>query len=143
MFRLGRIRDRRYCDGVARKPKTFTREQLESRKDKAVRFTRDVLGDAERASEIEDESLDDYAARRHMQLSNPERRHIVPRKTVDDYRAEIAELKDEVKELEDENEDLQEQLDQISEIVAPEVEDETDEVDEEDADTGDGDDEPD
>jgi len=127
---------------VARKPKTFTREQLESRKDKAIRFTRDVLGDPERASEIADESVDDYADRRHMQLSNPGRMHTVPRKTVDEYRAEIAELKDEVRELEDENEDLQEQLDQISEIVAPEDEADEDE-DEEEADTGDGDDEPD
>lgn len=128
---------------MARKPKTYTREQIESGKDKAVRFTRDVLGDAERASEIEDESLDDYAARRHLQLSNPERRHIVPRKTVDDYRAEIAELKEEVKELEGENEDLQEQLDQITDIVAPESEDETDEDEDEEADSGDGDDESD
>jgi len=45
-------------------PKVLTREQLGSRKEKAVRFTRDVLGDPEPAEEVADESLEDYAARR-------------------------------------------------------------------------------
>jgi len=40
--------------------KPLTRAQLESRKEKAVRFTRDVLGDPDRAEEIADESLEDY-----------------------------------------------------------------------------------
>jgi hypothetical protein len=38
--------------------KALTRTQLQSRKEKAVRFTRDVLGDPERADEIADESLE-------------------------------------------------------------------------------------
>lgn len=33
-------------------PKVLTPEQLQSRKEQAVRFTRDVLGDPERAEEI-------------------------------------------------------------------------------------------
>ena len=45
----------------------------------------------------------------------------------DHYRTEIADLKAEVQELEEENEELQEQLDQISDIVAPEEEEEGDE----------------
>lgn len=52
--------------------KTLTRKQLESRKSKAVRFTRDVLDDPERAAEIEDEPLEDYAARRHFKIGNRE-----------------------------------------------------------------------
>jgi predicted RNase H-like nuclease (RuvC/YqgF family) len=115
---------------------------MQSRKEKAVRFTRDVAGDPDRASEIEDESLDDYAARRHMQLSNPphrsERRHTMPRKTVEDYRAELADLKAEVEELEDENEDLQERLDKISDLTAGDNEEDEDEDDEL-ADDGDAD----
>jgi len=101
---------------VPRKPKTLTREQLQGRKDKAVRFVRDVQGDSQRAIEIEDESLDDYAARGRIELSNPgrERMHPMPRKTVDDYRAEIDELKSDIQELEEENEGLQGQLDQIA-----------------------------
>lgn len=51
----------------------LTREQLQSRKDKAVRFTRDVLYDDDRADEIAEESLDDYAARRRIALLNPRR----------------------------------------------------------------------
>ena len=51
--------------------KTLTRKQLESRKAQAVRFARDVLGDEDRAEEIEDESLEDYANRRHIQIQNP------------------------------------------------------------------------
>jgi hypothetical protein len=40
--------------------KTLNRGQLESRKEKAVRFVRDVLGDPDQADEIADESLEDY-----------------------------------------------------------------------------------
>jgi hypothetical protein len=54
--------------------KDLTRQQLQSRKEKAVRFTRDVLGDPDRAGEIEDESLEDYAERRKIALSNPGRK---------------------------------------------------------------------
>jgi len=46
----------------------LTRPQLEGRKEKAVRFTRDVLGDPNRADEIEAESLEDYAERRNVKL---------------------------------------------------------------------------
>ena len=54
--------------------KTLTRKQIESRREKAERFVRDVLGDPERADEIADESLDDYAARRKIKiLDNPRR----------------------------------------------------------------------
>jgi hypothetical protein len=51
--------------------KSLTREQLQSRKELAVRFTRDVLGDPDRAEEIADESLEDYADRRKIQIANP------------------------------------------------------------------------
>jgi hypothetical protein len=40
-----------------------TREKVQAKKDKAVRFVRDVLDDPDRAEEIEDESLEDYAGR--------------------------------------------------------------------------------
>jgi hypothetical protein len=72
-------------------PKTLTREKLQSRKDQAVRFTRDVVGDPDRAAEIQDESLEDYAQRRGIQLSNPwsSRTAMATRKTIADYRAEL------------------------------------------------------
>jgi len=97
--------------------KTLTRKQLESRKAKAVRFTRDVLGDDDRASEIEDESLENYAERKRIQISNPRgAKHMaVPTRR---------ELVERIKELESENEDLQGQLDEIADIVAPEEDEE-------------------
>jgi len=51
--------------------KTLTRQQLEKRKAQAVRFTRDVLDDPDRADEIEDESLEEYAEHRRIKLVNP------------------------------------------------------------------------
>ena len=97
--------------------KTLTRKQLESRKAQAVRFTRDVLGDEERADEIEDESLDDYAERRHIQIQNPKG---VKRMAIQTRR----ELLERIEELEQENEELQGQLDEIRDIIGEEEEEE-------------------
>ena len=106
----------------------LTREQLQSRKDKAVRFTENVLGDPERAAEIADESLDDYAARRRIVLTNSgvkKGRNIMEVVTKRD-------LEDQIDELEAENEALREQLDAIAEIVAPEEDGDKDEDDDDD-----------
>jgi len=100
--------------------KTLTRDQIQARKEQAARFTETVIGDSDRAQEIRDESLEDYAARRKFAIANPRRRGTMARKkTIDDYRDEVADLKDQVGELEDENESLQDQLDTIADIVAP------------------------
>lgn len=104
----------------------LTRDQLTSRKDKAVRFVRDVLDDPDRAEEIEDESLDDYAIRRGIQILNPRTRKMAIAKRVQSRQ----ELQDRISELEEENETLQDQLDQITDIVAP-MENEEEEEDEE------------
>ena len=102
-------------------PKALTREQLEGRKEKAVRFVRDVLGDPDRADEIADESLEGYAERRRIKLLNPRCKAVMPSK---------AELTQRIRELEEENDDLQDQLDKIADIAAPpEEEDESDEDD--------------
>ena len=109
--------------------KALTSEQLQTRKEQAVRFTRDVLGDADRAEEIENESLEDYATRRKIQITNPQIRRtaIMPRgKTKAELEAEIAELQEE-------NQELQDQLDAVADIVSP------DDGDEDDDETGDDD----
>ena len=111
--------------------KRLRREQIEGRKEKAARFTETVLGDSERAQEIRDESVEDYAERRKFEITNPNRRATMPRKTVEDYRDEIADLKGQVSELEEENESLQGQLDEITDIVSPEEESEEEEEEEE------------
>jgi hypothetical protein len=103
--------------------KSLTREQLQPRKDKAVRFVRDVLDDPERASEIEDEDLEDYADRRHIELINPRRTQSMANggngRTKQD-------LLDDIADLQAENQDLQDQLDAIADIVSPEEEDDSD-----------------
>lgn len=89
-------------------PKALTREQLEKRKEKAVRFVEDVLGDPDRAQEIADESLDDYAERRHIRLLNPRCKTVMPSK---------AELMQRIHELEAENDSLNDKLDAVSDAL--------------------------
>ena len=102
--------------------KHLTRDQLESRKEKADRFTRDVLGDPDRADEIADESLEDYAERRKIQITNPSKRKNAIMATTKSK----AELEAENADLRDENQDLQDQLDAIADIVAPDDDDDDD-----------------
>ena len=109
--------------------KRLRREQVEGRKEKAARFTETVLGDSERAQEIRDESVEDYAGRRKFEITNSKRRAAMPRKTVEDYRDEVADLKDQIGELEEQNESLQDQIDEIAAIAAPEEESEEEEED--------------
>ena len=110
--------------------KTLTRDQLQARKEKAVRFVRDVLADADRAEEIGDESLEDYAQRRKIQITNPSKRGnaIMARSK------SKAELEAENGDLKDENAELQDQLDTIADIVAPADEDGTGDDEDEDDD---------
>ena len=113
--------------------KALSREQVQSRKDKAVRFTRDVLGDPDRADEIEDESLEDYAERRKFTITNPKKErgnHMADGKTK-------AELEQDIADLEQENQDLQDQLDAITDIVTPSEDDDSDDDDENDDSGGD------
>lgn len=56
----------------------LTREELEKRKEKAVRFVEDVLGDPDRAEEIADELIEGYAERRHIKLLNPRCKAVMP-----------------------------------------------------------------
>jgi hypothetical protein len=43
------------------------------RKDKAVRFVREVCGDTARAAEVDDEAVEDYAARRRIDIGKPKK----------------------------------------------------------------------
>ena len=56
----------------------MTYEQIAARKEKAVRFVRDVLDDEDHASDIDGESVEDYAARKHLVIDNPQRRREAP-----------------------------------------------------------------
>ena len=94
-------------------------------KAKAVRFLRDVLGDDERADEVDDESPEDYAERKRIEI-NPIKRTNAMARTAKTK----AELEAEIRELQDENDDLQERLDAIADLTADEDEDEDEEDDE-------------
>ena len=83
-----------------------------------MRFVRDVVGDPERAAEIEQEDLDDYAARKKVQIVNPSRStNSMPTSK---------QLRQRISELEQENQDLSDQLDAIADIISPGDEDEDD-----------------
>ena len=96
--------------------KKLTCAQVEARKEKAVRFVEDVLGDPERADKIADESVEDYAEQRKIQIINLRRRT--------ESMATKQELENQIRELEEENEELQSRLDEVLDIVAPPEEEE-------------------
>ena len=56
---------------VARK--TLTRDQAETAKKRAVLFLHNVLGDDDRASDVESQSLDDWAEQTGRTITNPKR----------------------------------------------------------------------
>jgi hypothetical protein len=111
--------------------KSLSREQLQARKEQAVRFTANVLGDPERADEIEGESLESYAERRKIQITNSGRRRNISMATKQ-------ELMDQIADLQDQNDQLQDQLDAVADIVSPD--DSDDDSDNGDDDNGDDDD---
>lgn len=108
--------------------KTLTRKQLQSRKDQAVRFARDVREDDDLADAIEDETLEQYAQKRRIKLSNPNQEGgmYMPVPT-------RSELIQKIRDLKEENRELQDRLDQISDLVT-QPEDEGDEDEDEDED---------
>jgi hypothetical protein len=98
--------------------KALTREQIEKRKERAVRFAREVREDDELADQIEKESLEEYAEHRHIRLLNPTRKvKPMPVPTRRD-------LMERIEELESENEDLQQRLDEIGDLAASDEEEE-------------------
>jgi hypothetical protein len=55
--------------------KSLSYEQVEAKKRKGVQFLRDIVGDDDRADDLEDESVSSYADRKHITISNsPQRR---------------------------------------------------------------------
>jgi hypothetical protein len=112
--------------------KSLTREQLQSRKDKAVRFVRDVLDDPDRADEIEDEDLESYAERRKISIINTGRSNYMANGGNGGNGRTKADLLNEIDDLQQENQDLQDQLDAIADIVAPPPDEDDDDQDDDD-----------
>lgn len=110
--------------------KIKTLDQVEAIKAKAVRFVRDVLRDEVRAEEIEDESPEDYAERKGVEIIQPN--PIRKRYTCMPTGPTKAAMEARIEELEAENEELQEKLNSISEIVSDEEEESEDDEAEDD-----------
>jgi hypothetical protein len=56
-----------------REAKTYTPDQVAAKQDKAVRFLRDVVGNDDRADDIEDMSLSEYAEHKRIQMAQNRR----------------------------------------------------------------------
>jgi hypothetical protein len=105
--------------------KALTREQVQAKKDKAVQFLRDVVGDGDKADEFDDMDIEAYAERKHIQIINPRRNTGMPN---GDPRTK-SELLDEIDQLQQENQGLQDQLDAISDIISSAEDEEDDDAD--------------
>ena len=72
---------RQKAGGSNPRGKVKTHEQVEKMQAKAVKFLRDVVGNDDKADEIEALSLDDYAARKKVTLGNPKKSKVESRKS--------------------------------------------------------------
>lgn len=114
----------------------LTREQVQSRKDRAVRFVRDVLDDPDRASEIEDEDLESYALRRKLQIQNPNRKEKTMaslRQQVDDLQSlldEVESVLEDGYEVTASREQLAETIGEALSIISPDAEESEDDTSE-------------
>jgi hypothetical protein len=126
--------------------KILTRKQLSDRKAKAARFVDNVLGDPDRADEIEEESLESYAKRRGIEIrENPSRptmrcNWLSDNPSKERNMASNKDLQKRIKDLEAENDDLQDQLDRVADIVAPIEDDDSGDEQDDDQDDDDQDD---
>jgi hypothetical protein len=113
--------------------KALSVKEIQRRQEKSVRFLRDVLGDPAQADEIEDESLEDYAERRQIQilknpnggnmprvrLMNPTHFSNARRKPMQENPTSgRAELLARIRELQQENDELQDKLDKVADLAA-------------------------
>ena len=92
----------------------MTYDQVAERKRKAESFARNVLEDDQRADEIADEPVEDYAERRHFDIVDDPTRRIA---AMSNNGPSKQDLMDQIADLQDENNMLQSQLDAISDIL--------------------------
>lgn len=123
--------------------KTKTYQEMEAMQVKAVKFVEDVVGDPQRAREIEEQSVEAYARGKKIQIENPEgRRSMTMEATA--TKAELTETLDGVESLLDEaldpvltREQLVEKVQDAYYLIAGE--DDEDEEDDQDGDDQDDD----
>lgn len=91
----------------------MTYERLLTRRQRAINFVRNVLHDDDRAEELENESPEDYAARKRLVIANP---HETGKESTMAQETRAA-LQERIEELESENQELQDKLDSIADVV--------------------------
>jgi len=117
--------------------KFMTRREGETAKKRAATFVEFALDDSERAGEIKDLNLDEWAERRGVTITNPKKRgNQMPSRTPNNEElvSRIEELEDQNGQLQADLDDANERLDSISQLASSEG-------DEGDNDEGEGDDE--
>ena len=121
--------------------KTKTYAQAELAKQRAETFTREVLGDDDRADDFEDMDVEDYAEERGFEIENPKKGKPIMAQTVAELRRELRETRAELRDANERIEELEEQrvtvLDALGvELVEAEDEDEDEAGDEEEEEEG-------
>ena len=114
----------------------LTREQAQARKDAAVRFAENYLGDVGLADDIESEDLDSWVARKRITLvDNSGKRSLKMANGSADPRSK-SELLDEIDSLQQQVDDLNDTLDSIMDIAGGGPPDEDEDGDDPDDDDG-------
>jgi hypothetical protein len=117
--------------------KFATRAQAEARKAAASRFAENVLGDSDKASDIEDEDLDSWIARKGIELvDNTGKRSLKMANSGNGDPRTKAELLDEIDSLQQQVDDLCDTLDSIADLAGsgPSGDDDDDDEDDDDDD---------
>ena len=97
--------------------KQLTADQVQAKKDRAVQFLRDVVGDDDKADAFDDMDLDEYAEHKRIEIVNRGKRSLNMAGNGNGRTKQ--DLLDEIDDLQQENQALQDQLDAIADIVSP------------------------
>jgi hypothetical protein len=117
--------------------KALTREQAQTRKDKAIRFVENVLDDPDHADDIRDEDLESWAQRKHIRLiSNPPRsRNTVTKQDLQDTLDQVQDILEDAYDPQSSREDLAKAIGDALDTIDPQnggEDDDDDSVDEDD-----------
>ena len=116
--------------------KSRTRQQVATAKDRAVRFIENVLQDPERADDVANESVEDYAERKRIQiLDNPGRGFSTMKK--DELQTLVDDIQDCLEDVytpEASREELAEAVGKVLDMIDGGDEDEDEDEDEEEGD---------
>jgi hypothetical protein len=104
---------------VSKKTVYKSEEQAEAAKEKAARFVADVIGDPDRASEIESESLSDWLEETGRRIENPKTKgEKIMARTTRTKAPTVAALREENESLREERDTLQLALDDANDRLS-------------------------